>query len=354
MMKPRLLGTALLLVAQGLAAQTLIINGRALPLEGISTILPEPSSSHVQLVRAVNAPNQWTYSMDETKRLLGTVDIKQSSAPTGYSAGSLAVRVPYASSRPLQVFFYAIKVAEPGANETARIRELHATPIGGDKGEHRHEQLFRLYQEARVIAARRLQRIQAQNDFNYYDAQAFLKLLEISVQLGREANLTLGSDVLEVRNFVRSQRQSAEGLRVLTKGTGQTEASVKQQVEFIDLVEAEHLKNLWSEVKASTKGGARPEDCKRYEAFVQTATGADYDAGLVKQWDQLKDYNMVSLAAKALEACAERTRQAALQAATEVTKARVESLQRAIGSLEAVQTPSIENSLGRIRRSIAF
>jgi len=341
----------LLAVTSQALAQTVFVSGRLVPADGAASFVPELSSSHVKLTKAAGTPNQWSYAMDTSKRLLGTIEIKHSVAPAGYSASDLAVRVPYTSTRPLHVFLYAVKAAPSGASDTTRIRELHATLISGDSGERRHEQLFRLHQEARAIAARRLQRIQSQDDFNYFDAQVFLKLLEITVELGRTAQLIVGADVLEVRNFVQNQLRNNTGLLVLTRGTGQTPTAVKQQVQFIDLVEAEHLRLMWAEVTAKTNGGSRPEDCTLYQAFIDTVTGGDYDSGLVTQWDQTKNYNMATLAARALLPCATKVQQAVISGAPEAP-ARAISIEASAERLKRVETPAMEQSLFRLRQEM--
>lgn len=342
---------ALLAVNSQPSAQTVIVSARLVPADSATAPVPELSSSHVQLTKDTDALNQWAYTMDSAKRLLGTISVKPNSAPAGYSAPDLAIRVPYTSARPLHVFLYAVPARPAEGADATRIRELHATPISGEIGERRHEQLFLLHQEARLISARRLQRIRAQSDFNFFDARVFLKLLEITVELGRTARLTVGPDVQEVRNFVQNQLQLPNGLRVLTQGTGQTAAAVRQQIMFVDLVEAEHLRLLWAEVTAKTNGRSGPEDCMLYQAFVSTVTGGDYDAGLVTQWDQTKNYNMVALAARALVPCATKAQQAVTSGAPEAP-ARALSIEASAERLKKVETLAVERSLFHIRREL--
>ena len=273
--------------------------------------------------------------MNETVRLLGAVQVSYAKPPQGYQATNLDVRVPYRSTAPLQVSLYAVKPVDSG-NENRRIREIFATVIGTDDGEQRHDELFRLYQEAGAISRNRMERIKKQDDFNYLDAQILFKFMEVAVYLGREASLAMGPEVRDVRNFVRSQMQQESGKRVVLKGTSQSPRAVQDLLSFVDFVDADHLKNLWSVVKKQTNGGFSEEACKQYIAYTNTVTGGDYDQGLVEAWDRHKDYRIVALAAEAIGVCAQRELEA--RRAGKGSQEQVKAIAEAVSNLGTIAT----------------
>lgn len=335
-------------------AQVLIVRGKMVPLaaEG-SAPSTRVTSTQVQLKQIDKPTGGYEYSMNESVRLLASVEVSYSQTPQGYWATSLEVRVPYKASSPLQVSLYAVKPVDAGS-EGRRIREIFATVIGGDTGVRSHDDLFKLYQEAGAIANRRMDRIRSQDDFNYLDAQLFFKYMELAVYLGREASLAVSSDVRDVHNFVRSQMQQAEGRRVVLKGTSQTPLAIESLLRFVDFVDADQLKRLWGTVKKQTNGSFSEEACKQYIAFSNTVTGGDYDQGLVEAWERYEDYRLVTLAAEAVSVCANEAQRA--QAAGNATQEQVQAIVRATNGLERLSAPTarVTHSVKNIKRVLGL
>lgn len=348
----RLLTVAMAALAVGQVsaarAEILIVHGRTVPSGAVSAPATQVRSDSVRLARVDSPANGYRYSMDEATRLLGTVQVSYAQPPQGYWTSDLEVRVPYRRSVPLQVSVYAIKPVEVG-DENRRIRELFATAIG-EGGEQRHDELFRLYQEASSISLNRLGRIKRQDDFNYMDAKVFLKLMEIAVYLGRGASLALSPQVKEVRNFVRGQLSLSLGRRVMLDGTGQSLTRVESQLVFVDFVEADHLKSLWAAVKQQTNGAFSDDACNLYIAFSNTITTGDYDQGLLEAWDRHPQYQLVTLAAKAVEVCA--SREQVRQSTGTGSEVRLKAIVGATKGLERVTSPRVANSVTNIKKAL--
>jgi len=346
--------SSLLFLATGLAFTTGCF-AQVHELRALVTVYPARGESTPPVARVKSLDlklqevdtGRWSYTLVNRQRVFGAAELALDTTPASYYCEPVRVRVPYASVSPVRVTLHAVQVRD--TND--RVREIFATKIGPG-GEVRIQALFQLYQEAGYIAKRRLAAIEGGRKFYVYDAQVMFKYLEIARELGRKANLVPSDGVLRVRDFLRTQAELQEGASVLKKAIPRGVADVTALVNDIDFVEAEQLRQVWQGI-AAMQPKYSDVACERYRAFLETVL-EEFDAGLVAQWNEHKDYKTVEFPTKALEGCVTN-----LATGPETEERRIKAEETA-GVLRAVSESSIvkedsglSNSIGRSLRKLS-
>lgn len=305
---------ALLISAPILFAQELQATAQLYPAkEGVKTPSLQATSDDAKLIPKPNS--LWVVELHDQKRALGIATITfNTQPPEEYKTQTIQVRIPYLSDGPVKVTLFAVDVD----HSPKRVREIFGTNVSGSHIST--SELYRLYQEAAYLSHYRLSEIeQKPRPFMIFDAQIFFKYLEIARELGRRVNLVMSTDVLSVQTYMRAQAGVDQGRGVLNAAIPRGTQDVKNLIDDIDFVDAEHLRKLWH-IMEKQPDAYSPKACDGYRAFLTTVI-YDFDDTQVKRWGDHKVYKMVKLVTDRLQTCVSQESAPEMKATAEVVEA---------------------------------